>query len=506
MLLNVEELYQGTKLRKVHTKLFNSGDMGTIRKLGASNEIVMKQKGYDRLEVRQRTSARWFSSGCMYPWQASLYELLLGPVDERIVYWLYDRKGNMGKSKFVNSMQDAFPDHMYCTTRCENERDFFFALSKSGLDLMDLRCVFFDLARNRKRHVSYHILEQLKTGRFDVEKYFSAQERLMPVHVMVVANFLPDIVNTLSADRWAIGNIRDRSEDPVWSRVVFNEECDEWKLEEVTSVQEIICTPSPQVFVNLMDPKPDGSDSSDGGSECSECSSVSSQGSTDVEATQHPPLQTADSEASSMFSPNLPAEQVCFTPEDEDPLVVDVDLRPIIQSMQDSEDPVPATAIEEGEPEDPLYDLRGLTQKSTSDNASIDSAAMDQEHSLPVLSCHQEPQASLETGGNQQQPKPSVTEVINSHMKAWEEANLSQHPAQPPQLTQQSKPAITYPKVSTDMELELSVCEIVNRHMDTWEDAVNPADAVQTAAQLQDQQTSHQMELDVPVATGTHTT
>lgn len=70
----------------------------------------------------------------------------------------------------------------------------------------DLKMVIFDLERRQENFVSYSAMEQVKNGCFFSSKYESEIVVFNYVHVVVFANFAPDL-QALSADRWNITNI-----------------------------------------------------------------------------------------------------------------------------------------------------------------------------------------------------------------------------------------------------------------------------------------------------------
>ncbi|KAK7505378.1 hypothetical protein BaRGS_00003540 [Batillaria attramentaria] len=65
------------------------------------------------------------------------------------------------------------------------------------------RVVIFDLARSQEDHINYEIIESIKNGVMFSSKYESQMKIFPPPHVVIFANFPPNL-RKLSQDRWDI--------------------------------------------------------------------------------------------------------------------------------------------------------------------------------------------------------------------------------------------------------------------------------------------------------------
>lgn len=137
------------------------------------------------------------------PWQQWLWDLLEGPVDDRAIYWIYDKKGGKGKSWFSNLLLQ--------------EKDCFYSNGGKANDLLYAYAgepiVLFDYARDYETYVGYGPMEQMKNGIFFSSKYSSQMKRFKVPHVIVFANFMID-KNKLSADRIHVIDVHENGE--VW--------------------------------------------------------------------------------------------------------------------------------------------------------------------------------------------------------------------------------------------------------------------------------------------------
>ncbi len=131
------------------------------------------------------------------PWQQSLLEMVKGPVDPRKFYWYHDYVGDTGKSYFARYLVACHNATIFTHGKMA---DIAFAYALEPI-------VIFDLSRtcaDKIDHI-YSLIENFKNGIMFSSKYESGTRIFTPPHVIVFANFIPDILdrgNKLSADRW----------------------------------------------------------------------------------------------------------------------------------------------------------------------------------------------------------------------------------------------------------------------------------------------------------------
>lgn len=133
-----------------------------------------------------------------YAWQASVLEMLKKEPDDRSIVWIWDDKGNTGKSALVKSY---ILKHMDTTMSvCGGIKDITYAIKPIH------RVVFWDIPRSQIQYLSYQSMEKLKDGVVFAGKYESTMKILPNMHIICFANSPPDEDN-LSADRWKIYQI-----------------------------------------------------------------------------------------------------------------------------------------------------------------------------------------------------------------------------------------------------------------------------------------------------------
>lgn len=137
-----------------------------------------------------------------YPWQIDLQNIMKTEPDFRTVYWIYDPKGNQGKTCFA---RDCCIEDSSVIMVSGKGADIKYAFAEANKKL-DISTVFINLTRTTEQFVSYEAIECLKDGIFFCGKYESTQVLFNAPHVIVLANFSPK-TEALSEDRWKIINI-----------------------------------------------------------------------------------------------------------------------------------------------------------------------------------------------------------------------------------------------------------------------------------------------------------
>lgn len=146
-------------------------------------------------------------------WQKELIEIINSDPDNRSIYWYYDEHGNCGKTTLAKHLCIRHPDEILYLSggpaACKyGITTFLYNKVKGKLVRNDkiLRAAIFDYTRSQDDRVSYQALEEVKNGIFFNTKYESMQVLFDCPHVVVFANFMPEL-ERLSQDRWKIVNI-----------------------------------------------------------------------------------------------------------------------------------------------------------------------------------------------------------------------------------------------------------------------------------------------------------
>lgn len=136
-----------------------------------------------KIEIKDRP-LRWF--------QEYFLKVTDLPPDDRTVHWLADPSGDMGKSELVNMLI--------------NKGAFFFDGGKTQ-DVMyaydGQPIVVVDLPRSSADFIPYRLIEMFKNKRAFSSKYVSCSKAFKVPHILVFANFAPDL-SELTEDRWII--------------------------------------------------------------------------------------------------------------------------------------------------------------------------------------------------------------------------------------------------------------------------------------------------------------
>lgn len=134
----------------------------------------------------------------LYDWQKNLLQELRGEPHMRNIIWYCDVEGGTGKTAFARFLLKNIPHTMFVTTG--SSKDIAYQVIKSS---WNPETVIFNLPRTAEGGMSYGALESLKDGVIFSGKYEGGAKLFPPPHVVVMANFLPDLTK-LSMDRWDI--------------------------------------------------------------------------------------------------------------------------------------------------------------------------------------------------------------------------------------------------------------------------------------------------------------
>ena len=139
-----------------------------------SNSIVQKQ---NRQRIFDKGSdIRW------KVWQQRVIKLILTTSNERTINWFYEDVGNTGKTFLSRYILCA---HHSCV---ENAKSADLKYAYNGEHI-----VIFDLSRSSEHIFNYEALESLKNGSMFSPKYESSSKVYSLPHVVVFANWQPDV-------------------------------------------------------------------------------------------------------------------------------------------------------------------------------------------------------------------------------------------------------------------------------------------------------------------------
>lgn len=144
------------------------------------------------------------------PEQREWFDLFEPPcIDERTVWWLFEREGGWGKSHLTKTLYDVLgPDRvMVCSGKYSDICQNLSVKRETHGRYPDVVVVDVPRVSTETGHVfiSYPAIEKLKDGLLYAPKYEGGEHRFRSPHVVVLANVPPhDPLKKFSADRWKI--------------------------------------------------------------------------------------------------------------------------------------------------------------------------------------------------------------------------------------------------------------------------------------------------------------
>ncbi len=157
----------------------------------------------------------------LYDWQIQITNIMKGLPDDRLIYWLYDHIGGIGKTTFLKWVFLNFPDVVVsggCKADMMNSIAEFYE-AKQVLP----KIVLIDIPRSQLNRVSYAGIESVKSMFFHSTKYHGLQVCGASPHLLIFANE-PPVREQLSADRWRIGQLGLEGRDIGWEGAEISDE------------------------------------------------------------------------------------------------------------------------------------------------------------------------------------------------------------------------------------------------------------------------------------------
>lgn len=171
------------------------------------DQWVKYHKAADKLRGALKTKKRKlelqedYENCTLRPWQQITLKKL-AEQNDRQVTWVYDPKGNMGKSWLASYLLQGGNAYII-----EGGKRADIAHAYNYEDT-----VVFDFTRSQEEQVNYSTIESFKNGRLFSSKYESIMKIFKPAKVLCLSNFFPD-KSKLSLDRWQILEFPDPVND-----------------------------------------------------------------------------------------------------------------------------------------------------------------------------------------------------------------------------------------------------------------------------------------------------
>lgn len=129
----------------------------------------------------------------LYEWQKKIIEKIKEKPDNRTINWIWEPTGKFGKTQFQKYLIVKFGASLIGG----GKKDIAYSLPD------DPKIVVMNLERDLEERVNYGAIEAVKDGLIFSGKYESKVKIFNSPHVLIFANFEPDI-ERMSKDRWSI--------------------------------------------------------------------------------------------------------------------------------------------------------------------------------------------------------------------------------------------------------------------------------------------------------------
>lgn len=145
------------------------------------------------------------------PFQKSLETIMTGEVDEGKIMWVYDEKGQIGKTDFLRYMYVTHNIPFAYGGKCSDIMNLVFNNKQQFLKT-DRGGMIFNFGREMEMDkVSYKSLEQISDGAIYNSKFEAGCFVCNKPHVLVLANSLP-LMKKLTESRWKIFTVNEKLE------------------------------------------------------------------------------------------------------------------------------------------------------------------------------------------------------------------------------------------------------------------------------------------------------
>lgn len=145
------------------------------------------------------------------PFQITLKEMLLGPVNKGKVIWVYDPKGQLGKTEFLRYMYVKHGMPFSYGGKASDIVNLVFN-HKDYLMRTNRAVMIYNFGRDTDpEKISYKSMEQIADGCISNTKFETGCFVCCKPHVLVLANCLPK-ETALTSDRWMLKTINNEME------------------------------------------------------------------------------------------------------------------------------------------------------------------------------------------------------------------------------------------------------------------------------------------------------
>lgn len=173
-----------------------SGRNSTRSDLASAREIITRKRKVDELyqtpelDIVMAKFPRWAENVLrtrprnfvveieLRPWQKYMMNRLEQPSVHRVIYWIWSREPNTGKSTFSQYVSSKM-DVLFAVGKME---DVLHAFDENQI-------TWFDFARSQEKYVSYMLLEKLSNHGWITSPKYHSGRKFVQTHVVCTSNF-----------------------------------------------------------------------------------------------------------------------------------------------------------------------------------------------------------------------------------------------------------------------------------------------------------------------------
>lgn len=201
-----------TALKKLNDKLHIEEAKGNRE----SNINYCSKEGNFETNFKFKVPVKILKDEELRPFQISLLKIILGDVFNHKIHWLYDPKGQCGKTAFLKYCNVKYNIPFCYGGKCSDIINIAFN-NRQYLEYTDKPCFIFNICRDTEDDnykgdiISYSALEQLSDGMIANNKYEGWCGSFNDPHILVFSNDKPKL-SKLSKGRFILYTINENYE------------------------------------------------------------------------------------------------------------------------------------------------------------------------------------------------------------------------------------------------------------------------------------------------------
>jgi len=177
-------------------------DFGYVAKYG---RLIKEQVAVQRQAAGKSALLAEYEGVVWKPWQSAVLDLIKETPNRRVIHWIWEGVGNVGKSwlaKYILLTEDA----LLMESGKKVDMAYIFAQKPTKIVMIDLSRTSAPVDGKDYLGGMYSLCENLKNGTVMSTKYECASVQFMVPHVIVFANWEPDYTKW-SGDRYLVTKI-----------------------------------------------------------------------------------------------------------------------------------------------------------------------------------------------------------------------------------------------------------------------------------------------------------